>query len=63
MELFQNGAGVGILKDLPCMSCSQNFGMFDLGKITFGLSQANIIFQTTICKSSWKADILAIRTD
>lgn len=63
MEPFQNGVGVGILEDLPCMSCSQTFGIFDLGKITFGLSQANIIFQTTICTSTRKADILAIRTD
>ena len=36
----------------------QTFGMFELGKITFGLSQTSIIFQTTICKVKRKADIV-----
>lgn len=38
----------------------QNFGMFELGKITFGVGQNNILFQTIVCKASSKADILSI---
>lgn len=38
----------------------QNFGMFELGKITFGVGQNNILFQTIVCKASSKADILSV---
>lgn len=36
----------------------QMFGRFEWGKITFGLGQSNMVFQTTICKANKKADIL-----
>lgn len=29
-----------------------------MSKITFGLGQTNIVFQTTVCKAERKADIL-----
>lgn len=41
----------------------QTFGMFELGKITFGLGQSSIIFQTTACKADRKADNLTMRTE
>lgn len=39
----------------------QNFGMFKLGKITFGLCQTNIVFRIIVCKANRKADILTTR--
>lgn len=39
-------------------SLPQTFGMFELGKITFGLGQTSIVFQTTVCKANSKADTL-----
>lgn len=39
----------------------QTFGMFERGKIIFGLGQSNSVFQTTICKANWKACILTTR--
>lgn len=38
----------------------QIFGMFELGKITFGLDQTNIVFQTSVCKANSKTNILTM---
>lgn len=63
IEPFLKGA---ILKTATPRSClarltPQNFGMSDLGKITYKLSQTNILFQTTVCKADRKADLLTTR--
>lgn len=47
---------------LACL-ISQTFRMFKLDKITFGLSQTNIVFQTTVGKATRKADVPIIRTE
>lgn len=46
-------------KSLACRT-PQTFGMLELGKITFGLGQGSIIFQTTADR---KADNLTVRTE
>lgn len=32
----------------------QTVGMFEMGKITWGLGQSSLIFQTTVCKANNK---------
>lgn len=36
--------------------------MFELGKVTFGLSQTNIVFQTNACTPNRKAALLTPKT-
>ena len=42
---------------LACL-IPQTFGMFKLGKITFGLGQSSTVCQTTVCKDNRKTDNL-----
>lgn len=58
MELLQNGVGAVFPEELLACLILQNFGMFELGKITFRLGQSKNEFKTTVCKSNKKADIL-----
>lgn len=53
------------LSQRNCLACliSQTFGMFKLDKIIFGLSQTNIVFQTTVGKATREAGVPTTRTE
>ena len=46
-----------------CHLPAQIFSMTELGKMTFGLGQNDIVLQTTVCKGNRKTDILTTGTD
>lgn len=48
-------------RNLPVHPTSQMFWIFNLGKITFGLGQTNIVLQTAVCQAKRKANILTTR--
>lgn len=47
---------------LECLT-SWTLGIFEVGKIIFGLDETIIVLQTTLCEANRKAAIMTTRTD